>query len=95
VTQKSPAEISADMLDVHVLDIMGHIEALLRSAREVQRGILRARGIPHFVTPGEHGGAVADVQQRLARMLGECDAAKQAVEAAALSARHLQSREQG
>ena len=46
-TDKSSEEIiNADMLDVHVLDITGHVEVLLRGTREVQREIFRVRGVP-------------------------------------------------
>ncbi len=72
----------ADLLDVHILDMAAEIEALLRGVREVQRGVLRARGV---TLPGGEQPAVY-IQQRLEGMLKECgtlrDAVLQAMETA-------------
>jgi hypothetical protein len=35
----------AELLDVQVLDLLAHIEALLRQGRDVQRESLRVRGV--------------------------------------------------
>ena len=70
-------ERSADLLDVHLLDITAQIEALLRGVREVQENVLRVRGALPPVT-GHQPAEV--VQNRLARMLRDCDALRDAVE---------------
>ena len=89
--EKSSSEVIADMLDVHVLDLLVHIEALLRSTREVQRGILRVRGVPDSLTSAEFARAPDDVRERLDRMRNECDSTRDAVQAARDAARDLRS----
>jgi len=87
---KSPAEQLTDLLDVHVLDVVAEIEALLRGIREVQREVLRLRGVS---LPGSGDGdtPVATIQGRLGVMLEECDTLRDAVEQATDTARELSS----
>jgi hypothetical protein len=89
VRDKSPAELNADLMDVHVVDILGHVEALLRSTREIQRGILKVRGAPPSLTGSEREQAASDVRQRVDRMLKECDSLRDAVSEAVTPAGRL------
>lgn len=89
ITKKSPAELTADMLDVHVLDMLVQIEALLRGAREVQRGILRVRGVIDSPTNKERDGAAHAVRERLDHMLVDCDSTREAVKEACNTAKGL------
>jgi hypothetical protein len=77
--QRSDAELNADLVDVHVLDMTAQIEALLRGVRDVQRGILRVRGRVQNGAPTDRRVAAADVQRRLSDMLTDCDALKEAI----------------
>ena len=79
---KSPSNRAADLLDIHVIDIAAQIEALLRSVREVQRGLLTIRG----ALPRKDLDPAIDVQKRLALMLRECGGLTEAVRAANNSA---------
>jgi len=40
------ADQQASLVDVELLDVLAQIEALLRSGRELQRELLRIRGVP-------------------------------------------------
>ena len=77
---KPPAQLSADLVDVHILEMLVHIEALLRSARVIQRYVLVVRGVDGLPHGEDDGDPAERVRQRLARMLEECDAARSAVE---------------
>lgn len=83
---KGAVERSADLIDVHILDMAAQIEALLRSVREIQENVLRVRGA---LPPVARQHPAAAVQSRLAGMLRECDALRDAVLAAAATAERL------
>jgi hypothetical protein len=74
-SSKSPDDRDADVLDVHILDMAAHVEALLRSIREVQRSVLKLRGAVR--ANGVHPGV--EIQHRLTRMEGECGALADAI----------------
>ena len=78
VMTKSATERAADVLDVHILDIAAQLEALLRSVREVQRGVLTIRG----ALPRRDVDPAAEVHARLGLMVAECNALADAVNAA-------------
>ena len=79
-SSKTPLERTADVLDVHVIDVLAQLEALLRSVHEIQRAVLRVRGT---LPPGAgDGDAVEDIQLRLARMAEECEALRSAIDEA-------------
>jgi hypothetical protein len=79
-TDRSDAEINADMVDVHILDITAHIEALLRGVREIQRDILTTRGrVLQAQSRSDRLTAAASVSRRLNGMLTNCDALKGAI----------------
>jgi hypothetical protein len=77
--RRSDAELNADLVDVHVLDMTAQIEALLRGVRDVQRGILRVRGRVQNEASDDRRIAADDVQRRLSDMLADCDALKDAI----------------
>jgi hypothetical protein len=78
----------ADVIDVHILDLAAHVEALLRSIREIQRGVLRVRGA---VPPTAGVEPAREVQDRFANMLRQCDALRDAIESGAETAATLTS----
>jgi predicted RNA-binding Zn ribbon-like protein len=76
---KSADDKQADALDVHVLDIAAHLEAILRGIRELQKHLLQIRG----AVPGSSGeDPRTKARERLARMLHECEGLREAVETA-------------
>jgi hypothetical protein len=87
--QKSPVETTADILDVHVLDVLAQVEMLLRSVREVQRSVLQIRGVPLRVNAEERSACGTDVKVRFARMLDECNALRDAIQAASETSESL------
>jgi hypothetical protein len=58
-------------LDVHVLDVLAQVEALLRGAREIQRQILRVRGVPRRRSASQRRAAAAAVRKTAQEMLEE------------------------
>ena len=83
---KTTIEQTADLIDVHILNIAGQVEALLRTVREMQENVLRVRGAVPPLT-GQHAGAA--VQTGLVRMLYECDALRSSIHTAAAAAERL------
>ena len=77
--EKPRPEQAADVLDIHIIDIAAQLEALFRSVREVQRGVLTIRG----ALPRNEFDPAAEIQARLGQMLQECNALSDAVSAAA------------
>jgi hypothetical protein len=59
------------VLDVHVLDVLAQVEALLRGAREIQRQILRVRGVPRRRSVPQRRAAAAVVRKTAQQMLEE------------------------
>ena len=59
------------VLDVHVLDVLAQVEALLRGAREIQRQILRVRGVPRPPSATHRRMAAAIVRKTARQMLEE------------------------
>ena len=81
--RKSPEDARADVLDVHVLDLLAQVELLLRNVREIQRHALRLRGVD---VPGPEMNprqAIAGIEQRIREMEGDCDGLRSALAAAA------------
>jgi hypothetical protein len=88
----SEAEKIADLVDVQILDITAHIEALLRGVREVQHAILNVRGAGRDPVP--RGGRVAaaeDAAKRLAGMQRDCESLKEVIGAATAGAAALRT----
>jgi hypothetical protein len=48
--ERTAADHQSELLDVQLLDVFAQIEALLRLGREVQREVLRVRGLPDPVS---------------------------------------------
>jgi hypothetical protein len=59
------------VLDVHVLDLLAQVEALLRGAREIQRQILRVRGVPRQKSATQRRAAATVVRKTARQMLDE------------------------
>ena len=88
-TSKTPAELSADLVDVHILEMLTHIEALLRSARVIQRHVLVVRGVRALKNETDDGDPADHVRQRLVRMLEECEATQRAIQGTMIPAETL------
>ena len=58
-------------LDVQVLDVLAQVESLLRGAREIQRQILKVRGVPRAGTKARRRAAAVAVQHTADRMLND------------------------
>jgi hypothetical protein len=86
---KSDLERTADLVDVHVVDMLAQVQALLRSVSEVQRNVLRVRGVPASVTHSQREHAADALQKVLMRMVEECDAMREAIQEARASAATL------
>jgi hypothetical protein len=73
------------LVDVQILDVLAEIESLLRNAREIQRQILRVRGVPKPQGMAQRRAAAAIVRKiaremskdsmALSRILGDLAAA--------------------
>jgi hypothetical protein len=87
------AKLNVDLVDVHILDITAHLEALLRAVSEVQRDVLRVRGgaTAGVASRAARMAAANDALARLTRMLNDCEGLKDAVSAAAEHASALRS----
>lgn len=59
------------MLDVHLLDVLAQIEALLRGGRDVQRAALRVRDVTGH-SAAQRRAAAVKVQKHVAEMRKEC-----------------------
>jgi hypothetical protein len=59
------------VLDVHVLDVLAQVEALLRGAREIQRQILRVRGVPRRRSAAQRRSAAIVVRKTARQMVEE------------------------
>jgi hypothetical protein len=70
---KTPSQRAADLLDVHLLDIVVHVEALLRGIRHVQGAIVTARTGFTLTGEGDRQHAADEAQRRLERMLQDCE----------------------
>ena len=89
MTDQRQSEIgpTADLIDVHLLDIAAQIEALLRGVRDAQHTVLRLRG---SLPPAPSGESPANaLNDSLRRMLLECAALRDAVETAIATASML------
>jgi hypothetical protein len=83
---KAALQRTADLPDVHVVDMLAHVQALLRSVTQIERTILGVRGVVGAATVGRSQQAADDVQKLLARMAKECDAVRDAIQETAVSA---------
>ena len=64
-------EVQSQILDVHLLDVLAQIEALLRGGRDVQREALRVRSIA--ATNGrQRKAAGVKIRKHIGRMRKEC-----------------------
>jgi hypothetical protein len=68
-TARSP-EAHSQILDVHLLDVLAQIEALLRGGRDVQREALRVRSVA-ATTAARRRAAVMKIQKDSAKS-NEC-----------------------
>jgi hypothetical protein len=68
------------VLDVHVLDVLSQVEALLRGAREIQQQILRVRGVPRQRSAQQRRAAAAAVRKTAQEMLEESRALSRVLE---------------
>jgi hypothetical protein len=59
------------IVDVHVLDVLAQIEALLRGAREIQRHLLRVRGVPKEQSVARRRAAASHVRKLARKMWDE------------------------
>jgi hypothetical protein len=64
-------------IDVRVLDVLAQIESLLRSAREIQRQILKVRGVPERKTKTQRRAAARVLNKTARGMLDESVALSQ------------------
>jgi hypothetical protein len=58
-------------LDVQVLDVLAQVESLLRGAREIQRQVLRVRGVPRPGSMAQRRAAAAVLKKTAGRMLDD------------------------
>jgi hypothetical protein len=58
------------VVDVHVMDALAQVESLLRDVHEIQRRILRVRGVPRPPVAAERRAAAAEVR-KLARKMSD------------------------
>ena len=86
MADNSPSKAAADLVDVHILDIAAHLEAVLRRVRELQRDLLRVRGVP---LDGGDMPPADSARGRLNEMLQDCAGLRGAVDAAIVSAQAL------
>jgi hypothetical protein len=62
-------ETQSTVVDVLLLDVLAQIESLLRSGREVQRELLRVRGVPLATTTEQQRKAATRAQSLVVEML--------------------------
>jgi hypothetical protein len=67
-------------LDVLVLDVLAQVESLLRGAREIQRQILRVRGVPRPASLPRRRAAAKAVQKSADQMLEDSRALSDVLE---------------
>ena len=67
------------VLDVYLLDVFAQIEALLRGGREMQRELLRVRGVPTSTSREQRLAAASRVQKLAMKMLTDSRALPQVV----------------
>ena len=77
--KKTPTERRADVLDVHVLDVLAQVEVLLRNVREIQRHALQLRGVNVRGLQLTGPQAQAEIEKRLLEMQGDCDGLRSAL----------------
>jgi hypothetical protein len=61
-------------LDVCVLDVLAQVESLLRDAREIQRRILRVRGVPKPKSGTQRRAAASEIRKIARNMSKEAQA---------------------
>jgi hypothetical protein len=64
-------DVGTATVDILLLDVLGNIQALLAGAQEVQRQLLRVRGVPEQVTQPQRLAAAVTVRNTVLRMDGE------------------------
>ena len=62
-------ETQAAIVDVLLLDVLAQIESLLRSGRELQRELLRVRGVPLSTTTEQQEKAASRAESVVVEML--------------------------
>ena len=61
------------VLDVHVVDVLSHLEALLRHSHTIQRNLLKLRSEAPPPTPASIKGALPQLDKHSLDMQRECD----------------------
>ena len=56
-------------LDVQVLDVLAQVESMLRGARDIQRHILRVRGVPRAASLAQRRAAAIAVRKAVDKMM--------------------------
>jgi|GEM_PF-5873041 hypothetical protein len=56
-------------LDVQVLDVLAQVESMLRGARDIQRHILRVRGVPRAASLAQRRAAAIAVRKSVDKMM--------------------------
>ncbi len=64
-------EIQSGVVDVLLLDVLAEIECLLRGGRELQRELLRVRGVPSATARDQQRKAAVRAQTLVSGMLTE------------------------
>jgi phage host-nuclease inhibitor protein Gam len=76
--ERSP-EAHSQILDVHLLDVLAQVEAVLRGGRDVQREGLRVRNVAGASAAKRRASAVK-IQKHVAQMRKECRALTRVVD---------------
>ena len=56
-------------LNVQVLDVLAQVESMLRGARDIQRHILRVRGVPRAASLAQRRAAAIAVRKSVDKMM--------------------------
>jgi hypothetical protein len=70
--QPDPVQERIQVLDVHVVDVLAHLEALLRNSHSIQRGLLQLRGEAPPPTPAPSRAVLAGLRQHGEELRREC-----------------------
>jgi hypothetical protein len=80
----------AALFDVHLLDVLAEIEALLRTGRKAQHEALRARGEPSPVSQAKRAAAAANIVKLTTAMTTEHQALGKVIRVLRRGAKSLQ-----
>jgi hypothetical protein len=70
-TQREDVDVTTAILDTQLLDVLAQVECLLRNAREVQRQLLRVRGVPQPTSSAQQRAAASAVRKTTTPMIDE------------------------